>query len=1630
MTGEGSVNLYDNQGHNSIVLGSGDSLEGASLALDADGTGYVVGLTNGRSLSAQNGFFGTAGTVQDANGAEVDLEGWAGTALTADLVLQLDDAGGMVYGGAGHDVLYGGAGSDTLSGHMGNDTLEGQGGNDTLNGGQGDDALNGGDGDDQLFGGEGRDVLDGGLGSDVLDGGAGDDVLRAGQGDPEGGFAKTLTGGEGNDTLIGLAWGSVDTASYAADPGAVVVELGRGYANDGWGGIDNLVDIDAATGSAFDDVLIGNGDANVLSGGEGNDVLDGVEGNDTMAGEAGVDSYLMRRGSGSDIIIEQAGESSILVLEGLALEDLRGELLGNDLLLTSSKAQDSVLIKDYTVLATDWRVQLADTEGDQSLADVLAANEAVLDALELTARLKQEFQDAWYAQETGDLLKQGWQETDEGEFVSGINLSVSYVESLDRGTVDLYATTTYVSGVGTLYSSPTGAANGASTMPLAPGFNGTATVSHTNSFQSAQFETVLIESNDEVIESSASGQLEIGQTTGNWAVTVDWYSRKIYQDQSTTNEFYGWIDSGYGYDFDVVSYTLEDETSIRLYGQVTSLEPTTDAASTLSGTELAQQTWYHQDPDNQFTLALTKTEVVISSSEILAGAGNNSIHAFAGDMVSAGAGDDIILDAAFNFYSIYSKALGFFADAGPGNDRIVGGVYDDIQIGGEGDDYLWGGIAGSDTFVMNASNNGQDVLVDDAVWQAGDEGVIWPGAAKDTVVFSEGVTFDDLSFSLGTILHADVLVTLDVPLMEPGYGSLVRDLGVLTTLDISWGEDSQVRIALDPGGWSSVEQLLRTQGNTNYDLDGSGQITRDSEFGIEQLEFADGTVVEIDALLSQLGLVAAQAYFYVESDNAVAYVQSLNTYQGVLDATGQTGLVIQRGSSGQLYGDNPRDVIFTGAGDTLVFVRNLNGTDLILQDEGRVNVMSTFLQRIGDDSSSSHQLEMARVGDDLQFRAINIGFGLTTGSAEFPDQGIEFFEVSETFEVFTIKGWFSQAATSAVYLNGSYELTSLVEQFAGQQGGVIADGASIRLAELDVTQAEIDWWSTGFLPAFTQGEGQDFNSLIGLSGPLENVFEFHAGMGDVGAVSVSDIDLLQFASSVDFNALTFTRSGDDLVISHGADALRITGSYLEDVEKPFVLLAEWEGATLDELNDFGVLRFGTDGDDNLMAATEHDWSLYGYEGNDALQGLAGSDYLDGGGGDDVLDGGAGSDYLFGGEGNDIHVVDNQSDTVLEYEDEGTDTVQSVVSFSLGGNLENLTLTGTSSINATGNSLANVLTGNMGNNILNGGEGADALIGGAGDDIYVVDNVGDVTTENAGEGTDAIEVGFSYSLADKANVENLTLTGTAAIDGTGNAAQNVITGNSAANKLSGGSGADTLTGGAGNDRLNGGAGNDTMLGGSGNDIYVVNVATDIVTEYINEGTDTVETGVTLTLAANVENLTLTGGSAINGTGNNLFNVLIGNGANNDLFGAAGDDKLDGLGGTDTLIGGTGNDTFRLGRGYGTDTVIENDTTAGNSDIAQFLSGVSAEQIWFQKVGNHLEASIIGTSDKLVIKDWYLGTAKHVEQFKTTDGALTLLDSQVDNLVNAMASFAPPAAGQTTLPQNYQDALAGVIAANWQ
>ncbi len=197
--------------------------------------------------------------------------------------------------------------------------------------------------------------------------------------------------------------------------------------------------------------------------------------------------------------------------------------------------------------------------------------------------------------------------------------------------------------------------------------------------------------------------------------------------------------------------------------------------------------------------------------------------------------------------------------------------------------------------------------------------------------------------------------------------------------------------------------------------------------------------------------------------------------------------------------------------------------------------------------------------------------------------------------------------------------------------------------------------------------------------------------------------------------------------------------------------------------------------------------------------------------------------MYGGGGNDRYTVDNGSDRAIESSASGgTDTVLSSVSFRLGSHVERLTLTGTANVNAVGNELANLLVGNSGANILDGRAGADTMNGGAGNDIYVVDNASDRAIEDSSAGgTDLVRSSVDFVL--RAHVENLTLTGSAAVDGMGNGPANIIIGNGAANILNGAAGADRLDGAAGNDTLNGGTGNDSLKGAAGSDKFLFDTA---------------------------------------------------------------------------------------------------------------------------------------------------------------------------------------------------------------
>lgn len=210
---------------------------------------------------------------------------------------------------------------------------------------------------------------------------------------------------------------------------------------------------------------------------------------------------------------------------------------------------------------------------------------------------------------------------------------------------------------------------------------------------------------------------------------------------------------------------------------------------------------------------------------------------------------------------------------------------------------------------------------------------------------------------------------------------------------------------------------------------------------------------------------------------------------------------------------------------------------------------------------------------------------------------------------------------------------------------------------------------------------------------------------------------------------------------------------------------------------------------------------------------------------------------------------------------------------------------------------------------------------------------------------------------------------------------------------------------------------TLSGGAGDDTYVVASTVDRVIEKANEGVDTVRASVSFQLAGNVENLTLVGAEAINATGNAVSNVLTGNAADNVLEGGKGND---------TLQGGQGSDTYVFHRGDGVDTVIESPTAEeGSRDTLRFGDDIAADQLWWSRSGDDLVINLMGTHDCVEVRDWYRMDSPPLEWVQVSDVQLHV-DRQFNLLIQAMASFAPPASGQTSWTAAQKESFAPLLA----
>ncbi|MRT33701.1 calcium-binding protein [Xylella fastidiosa] len=588
-------------------------------------------------------------------------------------------------------------------------------------------------------------------------------------------------------------------------------------------------------------------------------------------------------------------------------------------------------------------------------------------------------------------------------------------------------------------------------------------------------------------------------------------------------------------------------------------------------------------------------------------------------------------------------------------------------------------------------------------------------------------------------------------------------------------------------------------------------------------------------------------------------------------------------------------------------------------------------------------------------------------------------------------------------------------------------------------------------------------------------------------------DVVRFADVASTALTALERKDNDLVIKYGTGDQLTVIEYFNPNYSGYKIeqFTFSDGVTWDDgVIKARVISKGDANDNYLRGYNDGSNCIYGLDGNDEiyggalddmLYGGAGNDMLSGGKGADTLDGGSGNDVLYGGTGNDTYrfaigagvdrieesdttagntdvvrfadvastaltaLERKDSDLVIKYGTSDQLTISNYF-YSAEYKVEQFTFSDGVTWDEAAIKARVITNGDASNNYLRGyNDGSNRIYGLDGnDEIY------------------------------------------------GGALNDMLYGGAGNDMLSGGKGADTLDGGSGNDVLYGGTGNDMYrfaigagvdrieesdtTAGNTDVVRFADVASTALTALERKDSDlvikygtsdqltisnyfysaeykveqfTFSDGVTWDEAA-IKARVITNGDASNNylrgynDGSNRIYGLDGNdeiyggalddmlygGAGNDMLsGGKGADTLDGGSGNDVLYGGTGNDMYRFAIGAGVDRIEDYDTTTGNADVLSIGQGVSINQLWFQHVGNDLEVSIIGTGDQITIRDWYSNAAYHVEQFKTSDGKV-LRDSQVNALVSAMAGFAPPVLGQTSLSTDYQKALNPLIAAHWK
>jgi Ca2+-binding RTX toxin-like protein len=742
------------------------------------------------------------------------------------------------------------------------------------------------------------------------------------------------------------------------------------------------------------------------------------------------------------------------------------------------------------------------------------------------------------------------------------------------------------------------------------------------------------------------------------------------------------------------------------------------------------------------------------------------------------------------------------ANLNGGNDLILGGAGDDTLNGGTGNDVLYGG-AGNDTYVFNLGN-GQDTIVES---QGNSE-----LAGQDAIVFGAGIRAGELDIYIdGDKLVFAHINGRDKLTVANWFDSLADSAHRLDSVSFADGASLDLSaLQLGSAGNDTIigtsqsdilmggagDDILISDGNDWLD-GGTGADTMSGSIGddIYVVDNAGDQVIELEGEGTDTVHARASATLAANVENLLMVgTAAINGTGNELD-----NVMTGNDAGNALYGMAGNDTLIGNGGNDLL--DGGEGADLMMGGTGDDGYVV--------DTLDDQVIEQAGQGKDTVYTALSYTLGqnienLTlTGNAAVSGTGNELDNIltgnaaDNTLMGLAGNDTIDGGAGADTLMGGTGDDTYIVDNAGDQIIEVAGEG-------IDLVKASIDYTLTNNTENLTLTGTQN---LTGTGNALDNILTGNAGNNTLIGLDGNDTYV------IDSNADIIIENADEGIDTVRSSITTTLGQNLENL----ILTSGSINGTGNELNNV----------------------------------------LIGSGGNNILDGGLGADQMAGGTGNDTYIVDNTADAIVELADEGTDNVQASASYTLSANVENLTLTGTGSINGTGNAQDNVILGNAGNNRLDGGAGADQMAGGAGNDTYVVDNIGDQVTESANAGTDTVEASIDTTLG--ANLENLTLTG-AAIVGAGNTANNLIYGNAGDNLLSGMDGADTLFGNAGNDTLDGGSGADRMAGGTGDDTYIVESAGDLVHEATGEGNDTVRASVAYTLTTNVENLILTEGDA--------------------------------------------------------------------------------------------------------------------------------------------------------------------------